>query len=123
MKRLTVEQVVALHSQLIISTGGIDGVRDKGLVEASLSNVFDTYFGVDQYPTIEEKASRLCYSLIKNHAFLDGNKRIGIFVMLVLLELNDIMLDCTDEELVHLGLGVAASELTYEDILDFVKSH
>lgn len=92
MKRLTVEQVVALHSQLIISTGGMDGVRDKGLVEASLSNVFDTYFGVDQYPTIEEKASRLCYSLIKNHAFLDGNKRIGIFVMLVLLELNDIVL-------------------------------
>ena len=76
-----------------------------------------------KYPTIEEKASRLCYSLIKNHAFLDGNKRIGIFVMLVLLELNDIVLDCTDEELVHLGLGVAASELTYEDILDFVKSH
>ena len=123
MKRLTVEQVVALHSQLIISTGGMDGVRDKGLVEASLANVFDTYFGVDQYPTIEEKASRLCYSLIKNHAFLDGNKRICIFVMLVLLELNDIVLDCTDEELVHLGLGVAASELTYEDILDFVKSH
>ncbi|MFQ6174031.1 type II toxin-antitoxin system death-on-curing family toxin [Streptococcus anginosus] len=123
MKRLTVEQVVALHSQLIIASGGMGGVRDKGLVESSLSNVFDTYFGVDQYPTIEEKAARLCYSLIKNHAFLDGNKRIGIFAMLVLLEINDIVLDCTDEELVYLGLGVAASELTYEDILDFVKNH
>lgn len=92
MKRLTVEQVVALHSQLIIASGGMGGVRDKGLVESSLSNVFDTYFGVDQYPTIEEKAARLCYSLIKNHAFLDGNKRIGIFAMLVLLEINDIVL-------------------------------
>ena len=55
----------------------MDGVRDKGLVEASLSNVFDTYFGVvDQYPTIEEKADRLCYYLIKNHAFLDGNSTL-----------------------------------------------
>lgn len=54
----------------------MDGVRDKGLVEASLSNVFDTYFGVDQYPTIEEKAARLCYSLIKNHAFLDGKSTL-----------------------------------------------
>ncbi|SNJ58920.1 type II toxin-antitoxin system death-on-curing family toxin [Streptococcus pneumoniae] len=123
MKRLTTEQVLALHRQLIVASGGMDGIRDKGLVESSLSNVFDTYFEVEQYLTIEEKEARLCYSLIKNHAFLDGNKRIGIFVMLVLLEINDIVLDCTDEELVHLGLGVATSKLTYEDILDFVKNH
>lgn len=56
MKWLTVEQVIALHSQLIIASVGMDGIRDKGLVETSLSNVFDTYFGVDWYPTIEEKA-------------------------------------------------------------------
>ncbi|TVX22791.1 type II toxin-antitoxin system death-on-curing family toxin, partial [Streptococcus pneumoniae] len=93
MKRLTTEQVLALHRQLIVASGGMDGIRDKGLVESSLSNVFDTYFEVEQYLTIEEKAARLCYSLIKNHAFLDGNKRIGIFVMLVLLEINDIVLD------------------------------
>lgn len=123
MKRLTVEQIVTLHSRLIVASGGMDGVRDKGLIEGSLANVFDSYFGVDHYPTIEEKAARLCYSLIKNHAFLDGNKRIGIFAMLVLLELNGIVLDCTDDELVQLGVGIAASELTYEAILDFVKNH
>lgn len=123
MKRLTVEQIVTLHSRLIVASGGMDGVRDKGLIEGSLANVFDSYFGVDQYPTIEEKAARLCQSLIKNHAFLDGNKRIGIFAMLVLLELNGIVLDCTDVELVQLGVGIAASELTYEAILDFVKNH
>nr|WP_250319960.1 Fic family protein [Streptococcus lutetiensis] len=76
MKRLTVEQFVALHSQLITASGGMDDVRDKGLVESSLSNIFDTYFGVDQYPTIEEKASRLCCPLIENHAFLDGNNAL-----------------------------------------------
>lgn len=123
MKHLTVEQVIALHSQLIAASGGVDGVRNKGLVESSLSNVFDIYFGVDRYPTIEEKASRLCYSLIKNHAFLDGNNRIGIFVMLVLLEINGIVLECTDEELVHLRIGIAASQITYEAILDFVENH
>jgi len=66
MKRLTTEQILMLHSQLIMTTGGLDGVRDKGLVDSSLSSAFEVYFGVERYPTIEEKAARLCYSLIKN---------------------------------------------------------
>lgn len=123
MKILTTVQIVALHSQLITTTGGLDGVRDRGLINSSLETVFDTYFGVEKYLTIEEKAARLCYSLVKNHTFLDGNRPIGIFAMLVLLEINGIILDCTDEELVALGLGVASSELTYANILDFVQNH
>lgn len=87
MKLLTAEQIIGLHSQLIASTGGLDGVRDKGLVESTLATVFEVYFGVEKYVTIEEKAARLCYSLVKNHAFLDGNKRIGIFAMLVFWKL------------------------------------
>ena len=123
MKRLTTEQILMLHSQLIMTTGGLDGVRDKGLVDSSRSSAFEVYFGVERYPTIEEKAARLCYSLIKNHAFLDGNKRIAVFAMLVFLELNGIILDCEDAEIVDLGLGAAASELDYEDILEFIQSH
>lgn len=123
MKKLTSEQIFNLHSQLILATGGIDGVRDKGLVESSLANVFDTYFDVERYESIKEKSARLCYSLIKNHAFLDGNKRIGIFAMLVLLEINGIILDCTDKELVNLGLGIASSEVSYDNILEFIKNH
>ena len=123
MKRLTTEQILMLHSQLIMTTGGLDGVRDKGLVDSSLSSAFEVYFAVERYPTIEEKAARLCYSLIKNHAFLDGNKRIAVFAMLVFLELNGIILDCEDAEIVDLGLGAAASELDYEDILEFIQSH
>ncbi|MBJ6746369.1 type II toxin-antitoxin system death-on-curing family toxin [Streptococcus sp. 121] len=121
MKQLSTDQIVGLHSQLIAASGGTDGVRDLGLVESAVANVFETYFGVEQYPSIEEKAARLCYSLIKNHGFIDGNKRIGIFAMLVLLEINGIVLDCTDEELVELGVGVASSQLGYDDILEFVK--
>lgn len=123
MKKLTPNQIIQLHSQLISTSGGTDGVRDIGLVESAVANVFETYFGVDQYPTIEEKSARLCYSLIKNHGFIDGNKRIGIFAMLVLLEINGIVLDCTDKELVTLGLGVASSGVGYAAILDFIEKH
>ncbi|WP_080938412.1 type II toxin-antitoxin system death-on-curing family toxin [Streptococcus uberis] len=94
-----------------------------GLVESAIANVFDSYFGVEKYKSIEEKAARLFYSLIKNHAFLDGNKRIGIFAMLVLLGINGIVLDCTDKELVYLGIGVASSNLSFEDILIFIQTH
>lgn len=120
---MTTDQILKLHGQLIKTTGGLDGVRDKGLVESSLSSAVEVYFGVERYPTIEERAARLCYSLVKNHAFLDGNKRIAVFTMLVFLELNGIILDCEDDEIVNLGLGAAASELDYEDILEFIQSH
>ncbi|MDW8742392.1 type II toxin-antitoxin system death-on-curing family toxin [Streptococcus suis] len=123
MKILTVEQVIALHSRLIQASGGLDGVRDAGLVESSLSSAFSTYFGIEKYPSIEEKAARLCYSLVNNHAFLDGNKRIDVYVMLIFLELNGIVLKQTDEEIVKLGLGVASSELDYHAILEYIRNH
>lgn len=123
MRILTVEQVIELHSRLIQATGGLDGVRDAGLVESSLSSAFSSYFGIEKYPNIEEKAARLCYSLVNNHAFLDGNKRIGVYVMIIFLELNGIVLNQTDEEIVKLGLGVAASELDYNAILEYIRNH
>lgn len=123
MRILTVEQVIELHSRLIQATGGLDGVRDAGLVESSLSSAFSSYFGIEKYPSIEEKAARLCYSLVNNHAFLDGNKRIGVYVMIIFLELNGIVLNQTDEEIVKLGLGVAASELDYNSILEYIRNH
>ncbi|MCC9969546.1 type II toxin-antitoxin system death-on-curing family toxin [Streptococcus agalactiae] len=123
MRILTVEQVIELHSRLIQATGGLDGVRDAGLVESSLSSAVSSYFGIEKYPSIEEKAARLCYSLVNNHAFLDGNKRIGVYVMIIFLELNGIVLNQTDEEIVKLGLGVAASELDYNAILEYIRNH
>ncbi|EPV36904.1 type II toxin-antitoxin system death-on-curing family toxin [Streptococcus sp. R4] len=123
MRILTVEQVIELHSRLIQATGGLDGVRDAGLVESSLSSAFSSYFGIEKYPSIEEKAARLCYSLVNNHAFLEGNKRIGVYVMIIFLELNGIVLNQTDEEIVKLGLGVAASELDYNAILEYIRNH
>jgi death-on-curing protein len=71
-----------LHDFLIKETGGIDGVRDFGTLDSALQNPFLTFDLNDLYPSIEEKAARLCYSLISNHTFIDGNKRIGMLVML-----------------------------------------
>ena len=62
---LSKKQIIKLHSELVKEFGGIDGIRDKGLIESSISNVYQSYFGVEKYPTIEEKAARLCYSFIK----------------------------------------------------------
>ena len=117
---LSEKQILKLHSELVEKFGGIDGVRDKGLIESSINNVYQSYFGVEKYPTIEEKAARLCYSFIKNHAFLDGNKRIGIYVMMVLLELNGISLNCSNDELTELGLKIVYSSLRYSEIIEFI---
>lgn len=123
MIELSANQIISLQTKMIEATGGFDGIKDKGLLESAVSTTFGTYFGTELYPSLEEKAARLCFSLISNHAFLDGNKRIGIFSMMVLLDLNGVELDCTDDKLIELGLNVASSKWGYEEILDFIRKH
>ena len=123
MIRITKEKVLLLHQLLIANTGGADGVRDMGLLESALESVYVSFDGHELYPTKEEKGARLGYTLIANHAFVDGNKRIGMYVMLTFLEVNGLDLQCTNEEVVRLGLGVAAGEIKYKDVLAWVVSH
>ncbi|MCI5530295.1 MAG: Fic family protein, partial [Blautia sp.] len=85
---LSKEQVLMLHEQLIAATGGINGVRDEGLLDSALANPFQSFGGEELYPSIQAKAAQLCYGLVKNHSMIDGNKRIGAHVMLVFLALN-----------------------------------
>lgn len=94
MIRLTKSQILQLHSELIQVTGGIDGVRDDGLLDSALESPFQTFDGDDLYPDLQQKAARLGYSLISNHPFVDGNKRIGVHTMLTFLSLNGIKIDC-----------------------------
>lgn len=112
-----------LHQLIAEETGGSTGVRDEGLLDAALESAFATFGGQDLYPTKEEKGARIGYDLISNHAFVDGNKRIGMHIMLSFLELNGIKLSCTDADIVHAGLGVASGEMDYEQLLRWVKSH
>lgn len=120
---LSVEEVMTLHGRLIESTGGLDGVRDHGLLESAVHSVFASFDGIERYPSLEEKAARYAYALTDNHAFVDGNKRIGIFVMLVTLSANGINLVYTQEELVRLGLSLADGSCGYEDALRWIIQH
>ncbi len=114
------EQVVKLHSSLISKTGGMDGVRDANLLDSALKAPFQTFGGNDLYPDILDKASQLCYSLIENHPFADGNKRIGVHLTLLFLKLNNIELRYSQQELIDFGLGVASGKLNKDDIKDWM---
>ncbi len=116
------EKVMLLHRLLIEETGGEDGIRDVGLLESALEAPYATFDGKELFPTKEEKAARLCTGLVSNHAFVDGNKRIGVYVLLTFLEVNGISLEATDEELIEIGLSLAKSEMKYEELLDWIKA-
>ena len=120
---LTVDEIISIHEKLVEATGGSNGLRDKGLLESAVYSAEASFGDVEMYPTVEEKAARLAYSLINNHAFVDGNKRIGVFVMLMTLKLNRIKLAYTQDELSGLGLDTAAGKAEYEDILAWIREH
>ena len=117
MKRLTSKQVLEIHADLISVTGGTDGLRDMGLLESALNSPFQTFDEIDMYPTLQQKAARLAFAIVKNHPFIDGNKRSGIHVMLVFLAINGILPDYTQEELIEIGLKLADGSI--DDIFLF----
>lgn len=123
MKRLSKEQILMLHSQLIEEYGGSDGVRDYNLLDSALENPFQSFGGEELYPTLQVKAARLGYGLIKNHCMIDGNKRIGTHAMLVFLAINGIELDYTQKELYETILAIADGSLEYEDLLKWILEH
>lgn len=123
MIRFSKEKVLLLHQLIAQETGGSVGVRDEGLLESALETAFSSFAGQEFYPTKEEKGARIGYSLISNHTFVDGNKRIGVYVMLTFLEVNGIRLDCTNEDVVHIGLSVADGSMDYEALLTWVREH
>lgn len=117
------EQILKIHSSLITKTGGIDGVREYNLLDSSLKSVFQTFDGKELYPSILDKAAQLCYSLIENHPFLDGNKRIGIHLTLLFLKINGINLNYSQEELIDLGLGIASGKIGKNEIKYWFVEH
>lgn len=120
---LTVEEITALHDKLIDRTGGSAGLRDQSLLESAVYSAMSGFEDNEAYPSVEEKAARLMFSLTNNHAFVDGNKRIGVFTMLMTLQLNNIKIKYTQAELISLGLSVADGKTEYENILSWIKEH
>lgn len=120
---LSKEQILLMHDQLIEETGGSKGLKDEGMLESALAAPFQSFDGKDLFPSVYQKTARLGYGLASNHAFVDGNKRIGAHAMLVFLALNRIRLDYTQEELSDLFLGIAANERSYSDVLNWLVIH
>lgn len=123
MKVLTKRQILLLHTALIQASGGSDGIRDEGLLDSAVHTPFQTFAGQELYPSLLEKAARLGFGLICNHPFIDGNKRIGTHAMLVFLDINQVTLNYTDEELISTILSVASGSLNYNDLLGWLQHH
>lgn len=123
MIKFSKEKVLLLHKFIAEETGGSIGVRDEALLDSALEAAFAGFGDKEFYPTKEEKGARLGYTLISNHAFVDGNKRIGMYVMLTFLEVNGIRMDCTNDDVTRVGLSVADGSMKYEDLLKWVREH
>ena len=123
MIEFSAEKVLLLHQLLTQETGGDPELRDLGLLDSALKQAFQSFGGQELYPTKEEKGARLGYSLISNHAFVDGNKRIGMYVMLTFLEVNGIRLNPTNEEVARVGWAVASGEMDYDALVQWVKNN
>ena len=123
MIRFSKEKVLLLHQIMAEATGGSVGLRDEGLLDSALEGAFAGFGDREFYPTKEEKGARLGYALISKNAFVDGNMRIGISVMLSFLEINGVPVQCSDEELVRIGLSVADGSMEYDELLQWVLDH
>ena len=120
MTTLTKEQIKHLHRQMIAATGGSDGLRDESALDSALNVAFQGFGGAEFYPTIVAKIARLTYGIIANHPFVDGNKRVGTYVMLVMLELNHIEADFTDNDIVRIGLEIADGKMDAMQLLSLI---
>ena len=123
MIRLSKPQILLIHEQLIDEIGGSSGVRDEGMLDSALNAPFQTFGGEDVYPSLQQKAARLCFGLVKNHHFVDGNKRIGAHAMLVFLALNGVELQYSQTELSGVIIQLAAGEIQSSDLLSWIITH
>ena len=123
MLTLTVSEILRLHQKLLDATGGLSGTRDLGLLESAVYSANQVFGEEEAYPTVEQRAARLAYAITQNHPFVDGNKRIGMLVMLMTLRLNHVQIQYTQAELIQLGLSVADNSYRYEDILAWINNH
>ena len=122
MITLTKTQIIHLHTKLLDATGGLRGVRDENMLESALAAAHQTFDGAELYPSVAARIARIAYGLVGNHPFVDGNKRIGTYVMLILLELNQIETAFSDEDIIYIGLSIANGTMNDQQLLDIIVS-
>ena len=119
----TIEQVLIIHDRLIALTGGASGIRDIHLIESAIARANAAYGGVEAHPGLLAKAAAICCGLTQNHGFVDGNKRIGITTMLMILRQNDVKLAYSQEELIQLGLSIAQDTMNVPEVEEWLRTH
>jgi death-on-curing protein len=123
MRYLSLAEVVELHRIIIEQTGGSSGLHDMGALESAMAQPRMTFGGNDLYPSLVEKAAALCFSLVKNHPFVDGNKRVGHAAMETFLVLNGFEIDASTDEQEQILLSLAAGQLNREDLVEWLRQH
>ena len=123
MKLLNIEKIIEIYKKLITAYGGSYGVRDLKLLESAIDKAFITFDGKELYEDVYLKISVITYSIISNHSMIDGNKRLGIAVMLILLEINGVNVEYTQDELINLGMSIAKNEYKEDDIKNWIIKH
>lgn len=123
MPSLTPQQLLFIHYRLIETTGGSHGVRDLGALQAAASRPLATFGGEDLYPDPFAKAAALMESLIRNHPFVDGNKRTAITAAGILLRRSGHLLETSQTELFRFTMAMATGRATFEDALPWLRLH
>lgn len=120
---ITADDVIQIHSRVIQRSGGMDGLRDRASLEAAVSAPMQSFGGQDLYPTTVEKIARLGYGLASNHAFVDGNKRIGAMMTQLLLKWNSFQMSLRSGELADMFIAIADGSAKESDLLDWIQRH
>lgn len=120
---ISAEDVILIHSRVIEGSGGLDGLRDRDGLEAAVSTPMQTFDGKELYPTDLEKIARLGFGLASNHAFVDGNKRIGAMMTQLLLKWNGYDLTLHSGELADMFIAIADGTEKEKDLLDWIHRH
>ena len=119
-KAPSLKQVIMFHASTIEEQGGEAGLRDEGLLDAAISAPFQTFGEQDLFPSLIEKAARLAFGILKNHPFIDGNKRIGMYVMIAFLEVNGIPINAGNEDVTRVGLALGDGSMKYDELLHWI---
>ena len=120
---ITVEDTIMIHNRIIEATGGVDGLRDRAGLEAAVSASLQSFGGVDLFPSKIEKIARVGFGLASNHAFLDGNKRIGAMMTQLMLKWNGYQLDLKQGELADMFIAIADGKKDDQDLLLWIQNH
>lgn len=121
--KLLTDDVLEFHEKLTQEYGNLTGIRDYGLLELSIAAPFQSAFEQEAYETIFDKAAKLAVGIIKNHPFIDGNKRTGIHAMFVLLYINNILLNLSQKDIENLAIDIADNKIDEKELSKKLKSH